>query len=275
MAIIGKLVTSVATKFGLCTRKAAMRIATETGQKLVDESTRLGRNLNLQEIESVFKQCVPKKIRPKILVSQEEAAKDMLKRGASQETIDEFLGNPYLAGIAMTMGRKKASIFLNSDCNIIKLLSETTGMNPSAFHNSMIAHELEHALEYNGRFRKILERKIIDPIKLALKKDKTAYIKQINKDNLEFQMTLQERGAESYFDNPKSLGDTIKSLVQELSNGSKRKIRLYKRVLNLETPAYITGNNVEKYGIKDPDLPLIQGITADVYKKAGEVLKNI
>lgn len=274
MTAIGKLVTCVTTKFGLCSRKAAMRIATETGEKLVDESTRLGRSLNLQEIESVFNQCIPKKIRPKILTSKEEFAKEALKRGVLQETAEQIYNNPYMVGAATTIGRKKAAIFLNFDNNIINQASEITGIAPTVFQNSMIAHELEHALEYNGRFKKILERKILNPLKLALKKDKKAFMKQINEDNLKFQSTLQTRAGETYFNNPKSFGDTIKSLVQELANGSKEKIRLYKRIIDVETPAYIAGNNVEKYALKEQNSPILQGIIADIYKKTGEILKN-
>lgn len=63
----GIAVTNLTSRFGIVSRKAAMRIATETGYKLVDKSREVGRLLNKEEVEQVFK-TLPKRLRPKTLI---------------------------------------------------------------------------------------------------------------------------------------------------------------------------------------------------------------
>ncbi len=263
---LGRLATSVAAKFGLCTRKAAIRLASETGCKLVDESARLGRNLNNQEIEAVFKQTLPKKLRPKILGSKEETVKQMAKRGLSDESAQEFMSHDEIFGVALTHGAKKAPLFVDMS-NVEKIV----GKNDFVFGNSSIAHELEHAIEYNNRLKKIVSRKIIGPIMMKFKKDPKAFLKQINNDNLKFQESIQRLIGQP--DAERLTG--IKSTVEQLSNGSKKKLKLFKTSLNLEIPAYTTGYNVELYGAKKlGSSRIFQGLILRQYKDTFKIVKQ-
>ena len=270
MVSVGRLITAVVTKFGFCSQKAAVRIATETGMKMIDESRRLGRNLNTSEVESIFKANVPRGIRPKILTSQEETAKQMIERGMSEEKAREFIANENVLGCALTMGRKKAPIFVKTDAPILEQI-EQVGGDSAAFSVSTITHELEHALEYNGRLSKTLQRRFIYPIKLAFKKDKKAYIDGLNAENLKFQIAMQEHlpsVPEQEFE------ATARGMIENLSKGSRKLLKLYKNSLKLEIPAYTAGSNVEKY-VGEGSIPQFQGIVGGIYRKVAEILKDM
>ena len=95
---LGIALTNLTSKAGILSRKACMRYAEETGKKLVDKSRELGRNLNQTEVEQVFAEHLPKRCIPKILSTQEQAAKCLVNTGFSEETaMETFLLQPLLA----------------------------------------------------------------------------------------------------------------------------------------------------------------------------------
>ena len=272
---IGKLVTKCISKFGLCSRKAAIRLATETGQKLVDKSVKLGRDLTTKEVETVF-ETLPKRLRPKIITSAEQGAKEWSSRTKmtlkeSEELIDNASGCVFMAG------RKKSPMLINP--------VEIPLFNISSVDKcALYAHELEHALEYNCRPIKILERKILEPLKLLIK-NKAEYYRDINKLGINFQLSLLSNKSKSY-----------KQIVKEFAQNDKKKIKILKMFMDVELPAHTTGNNIEKYanklgltteGIrlnkttKKPEItniPLVftekQGHSLSIYKQVMEALKT-
>lgn len=266
VSAVGRLVTSFTAKFGICSQEAAVRLATETGQKLIDKSANLGRNLTVSEISDVFASILPKKLRPQILESREEVVKQLTKRGMKNKDAEEFMANPEIFGIALTTGRKKAPMFADR-----MALENLLGKENLVTGNSLIAHELEHAIEFNNRIGKILNRKIFEPINLMFKKDKAAYLKQINNDSVNFQTNIQMQAQL-----PKEEQNAaIKSVIENLSEGSNKKQRMFKRILNLEIPAYTTGYNVEQYGArKFGSAMMFQGIVSSLYKNALNILKG-
>ena len=60
----GLAITNLTSKFGVLSRKACIRLATETGEKVLAKKGELGRNLNKEELEQVFSEILPKACRP-------------------------------------------------------------------------------------------------------------------------------------------------------------------------------------------------------------------
>ena len=274
---IGKLVTKCISKFGLCSRKAAVRLATETGQALVDKSVKLGRDLTTKEVESVFKQTLPKKLRPKIITSAEEGTKEWANRSKmTLKESEELVSNA--AGCVFMAGSKKSPMLINS--------VDIPLFNPSSIDKcALYAHELEHALEYNCRPIKILKRKILDPLKFLIK-DKGKYHRDINTLGMNFQLSLLSNKSKS-----------CKQIVSEFTQKDKSKIKILKKFMDIEIPAHTTGNNIEKYAnslglttegfkynpitkkLELANIPIEftekQGHSATVYKEVLDILKSL
>ena len=257
VSAIGKLATSVATKFGLCTRKAAMRLASETGFKLVDESTRLGRNLTPQEIEGVFKQTLPKHLRPKVLFSPKEAAKCMAKNGVDARMAEQSILQGYDRGMLAC-------------CVPNGTLKQPILMRPEYQEYSLYAHELEHALERNNRLKSIFARKIL-PLRLRFLKDKNKIL-EIQKKTFDFQEQVQM----AYNPNLslEKQQEVINDVVQKFIGGSRRTKKLCKGISNIEIPAYTTGGKVYAYENPNGILCNDQKVVADIYRQALNAVKT-
>ena len=78
---LGMALTKLTSRFGVLSKKACVRLATETGYKLVDTTKQIGRPLNIKEIESVFAETLPKKCRPQIITKTEDVADILKNRG--------------------------------------------------------------------------------------------------------------------------------------------------------------------------------------------------
>ena len=135
MSAIGFAITKLTSQFGLLSRKASIRLATETGKKLVDKTNQVGRALNKSEIEDVFVETLPKRCRPKILTEKAEVKEQFRKLGMSDEMAEIQMENAAAGAIPNGMGKR--SIYLP--------LQEMEAEIPS-----LSAHELEHALESNN-----------------------------------------------------------------------------------------------------------------------------
>ena len=303
---IGRLATSVAAKFGVCTRKAAMRLATETGYKLVDESAKLGRGLTIEEIEKVFSQTLPKKLRPKLLGSREDVQRMFENIGYSKEVAHMQAYNPNLGGGCVPAGSGKQPIFIER------------GNFDFQTENSYIAHEVEHALERNNRLKAIYARKMCMPL-LALKslfnknfidslgkfaekikklevyglqaenKTATMAIEKIkpNGKEMEFVTTLSceptrkgimaLNGLSSEARYQTRIRSAIRKLVNPKTKGSQNNFRFkfIKHIIDGEIPAYTVQGKVQEYAYKLSDGQIATSTgTSIVYKDALKILKN-
>ena len=230
-------------KSGICSKKASIKYATEAGRCLVDESVKLGRNLTTQEIEDVFVRTLPKKLRPKVLKTRESAV-EALKQGGLKSA-EEFMANPEIMGVAITAGKKKASIF--ADLGAADNFAEITGFDSRIIANSTVAHELQHAIQRNNTIGGILKRRIFEPIGKKLIKNYDEINKKSNELSLNFQTGLQNlvilpRGKER--------NDAIRGVIDTFVDNSKQNKGLINAIFNLENPAYRTGALVEHHGMK-------------------------
>ena len=290
---VGKLATSVAAKFGLCTRKAAIRLATETGYKLVDESTRLGRNLTASEIEDVFAATLPKKLRPKILGSRNEIEKMLKDIGYSPERAHATAHNPLMIGGCIPAGSGKQPIFVE-----MKKLDHLT-------NDSLLAHELEHALERNNRFKGIFARRIGYPlcsIKTLLNKNYIDNLVRLNGrvENLqEYGLQIKNKTFLTETNKALSCNSTtdgiielngltkeqyfarLRSAIRNVANGetkgshNNKTFKLIKGTLDMEIPAYTVGGRVQEYAYKLTEGQIgAQTGTSIVYKDALKLVKG-
>ncbi len=249
----GKLVTWGMTRFGFCSRKAAIRLASQTGKKLAEQSAKLGRDLTTDEVQVLFKQTLPKKLRPKIITSVDKATKDFTQRTKMPEDfVYNAVANPAVKGMACMGGRTKTPIFIKSD--------NSFAFGGGIDRSSVIAHELEHALEYNNRPVKIFERKILDPLRMLFIKDKGNYYKNLNELNFDFQVAIQANPVSNY-----------SQIIKDLTQGSKTKTKMLKKIMDVEIPGYTTGANVEKY-VKSLGLKEVGLVIDPVTHKGKEIL---
>ena len=121
-------------------------MATETGEKLVDASAKLGRDLTAKEIQSVFETTLPKKLRPKLLGSRQEIEEMFKGIGYSSERAHATAYSPNMMGGCIPAGSGKNPIFIDK------------GVFDYLTNNANIAHELEHALERNNSFSGIFAK---------------------------------------------------------------------------------------------------------------------
>ena len=296
MSSFGKFVTSVTSKFGIVSRKAAMRLATETGMAIVDEGARLGRKLTVDEMASVMRRTLPKRCCPKLLSSRQEVADQIVRAGlATPQQASQIANNPKMLGGCVNNGTKKTTIFVVSNPKI-----------PAEFEYNFFSHELEHALEYNNRIKGIWNRKT-QPFKLFLKnifngseKSKDMqYVIQTAGGN--FQAEVQQ--ALGTFLTPKnfvlscsptreglmelngmsenrylaSIRRVLNKYVNAKSQGSMNNTMLscFKRVIDLEIPAYTVGGRVYEYakGLAKGQHSVSTG-TAVLYRDAQNVIKQ-
>lgn len=230
-------------KLGICSKKASIKYATEAGRCLVDESVKLGRNLTNKEIEDVFVRTLPEKIRPKILNTKESAI-EALKQGGLINA-EEFMANPEIMGVAITAGKKKASIF--ADLGAADKFAEVTGFDSRIIANSIVAHELQHAIQRNNTIGGILKRRIFEPIGKKLIKNYDELTKKNNNLFLKFQLELQNL---AILPRGKERNDAIRGVLDTFVDNSKQNKKLFNALFNLENPAYRTGALVEHHGMK-------------------------
>ena len=296
MSSFGKFVTSVTSKFGIVSRKAAMRLATETGMAIVDEGARLGRKLTVDEMASVMRRTLPKRCCPKLLSSRQEIADQIVRAGlATPQQASQIANNPKMLGGCVNNGTKKTTIFVESNPKI-----------PAEFEYNFFSHELEHALEYNNRIKGIWNRKT-QPFKLFLnnifngseKSKNMQYVIQTRGGN--FQAEVQQ--ALGTFLTPKnfvlscsptreglmelngmsenrylaSIRRVLNKYVNAKSQGSMNNTMLssFKRVIDLEIPAYTVGGRVYEYakGLAKGQHSVSTG-TAVLYRDAQKVIQQ-
>ena len=150
----GIAITNLTSKFGILSRKACVRIATETGKKVADKSKEVGRMVNKEEIEQIFAETVPKRCRPKILTTNQEAIDVFRRTGHTEEEINKYMQMPFAAAV-IENGTHSWPMWIPFERFKTQLPKEM-----ELFMSSTVGHELEHALEKNNRFSDIFRRKL-------------------------------------------------------------------------------------------------------------------
>lgn len=296
MSSFGKFVTSVTSKFGVISRKAAVRLATETGMAIVDEGARLGRKLTVDEMHSVMKATLPKRCCPNLLHTREEVAQQLANAGFGDiQKARQAANNPNLMGGCVGNGSKKTTIFV-----------QTHPLLPAQYEYSKFAHELEHALETNNRLKGIWMRKTA-PLRMLFLKFRMGTknfqeLQQLGQaSSSRFQVELQKahntvlgqgNPVLSGFPSSESLmqlnGKTegryfagIRNVLNQFANGkvkgseNNRLLSHLRKVMDSEIPAYTVDGKVLEYAqcLKAGQYSVSTG-TAVLYRDAQKVIRQ-
>jgi hypothetical protein len=281
MSTYGVLITKLTSRFGIVSRKAAVRLATETGKRIVDTQKTLGRTLNGDEIRNVFKQTLPKRCRPKLITNLEDAKPYFKKLKMSDEMIEAQLKDAAAAAIPNGCGKRPIWVPLAN-------LDDNTQIA------SFTAHELEHALEINNRAINKLKRRLEFPFllfKLLTNKNFLKEVQSLATKTFDPQANLQKKFLPQMFEETisgynatmkgkpeyiKALRNAIEEVIDSGSKTtSKKAYNLSKSVLYIEAPAYKAGGEVERYAhkiSKDEFAP--QSAVSTVYEDAIGVLRE-
>ena len=296
---LGIAITNLTSKVGILSRRASIRLATETGKKLVDKSREVGRILQPEEIQEVFTQTLPKKCRPKI-ISTEEVQPYLERHGLDEKQKKELMESTKMMGAATVSNlTKKSVIWLPYE----KLSALPIGIEPIV--NSAVAHELEHALEANHRFTRIIQRKF-KKIQLDIGKffDKNYVEKEKlrecgvhefeNQLQLEFlgcitpgsgnlamkcEPGLEEVGQFLNIGGQKGMEHKIRAKMRNIyasaeNQGSEtdKRLRILRLWMDKEEPAYKVTGDVDRYGfnMKEGEVSINTGI-ANGYKAAKKI----
>lgn len=284
MKALGIALTKITSKFGLLSQKACIRLATETGYKLVDTEKQLGRTLNVNEIKSVFEEVLPKKCRPKILSTADE-----YRQFVGRDTANP----PFALGCAFPYAKFKSPIWLNTEL-----------FPKSANKNSTIAHELEHALEANHRPASIICKNLLNlrysimskisdvdtfsyevynPIRDKIEWNiKGPVIKCMNSNN---SLNCLPKIADIAKQCGKTKGEFInelRSIVEEAGLSGKNKglgtffaLKDLENIMRIETPAYKVGGAIKEYSanFKEGVYSYVTGY-AEIYKETKKILRS-
>lgn len=249
MSAIGFAITKLTSQFGLLSRKASIRLATQTGKKLVDKTNQVGRALNKTEIEEVFTETLPKRCRPKLYTTKEELVNGTLLTDKAADDILEGTGGLHIPNFK---GREK--VFIN-----IKNKSKEDICD-------IVSHELEHSLEYkssaiNEHFKALVRLplmsfKFLKTIVMNSKNIKKSDLNNI-KDTLKnkvFQGTEIED--KLYLQFGKKITDldeeTLRSIIRDKINPSyitTTELDYTSALLRFdcEVPAYKVGDSIREY----------------------------
>ena len=286
----GLAITNFTSRFGVLSRKACIRLATETGEKVLAKKGELGRNLNKEEIEQVFSEILPKACRPKVITKDSEVYECLRRCGYSDEQIAVQLQNVEKNGMAaanVSNGTKKYAYWVPYERHEkiqdprLKQYIETT-------FPAFIGHEMEHSLEKNCRFTDILRRKTL--------KIRTAIYKLFDKNYME-KLSQRQIAVHDYegqmqlaiaptLEMDKSTGNiiakckaTVKDISELLKKGTgvsmeenmqklirenyasaghkgtenDKRFRLLRYWMDMERPAYEVTGQIERkiYGLKE------------------------
>ena len=263
MSAIGFAVTKLTSQFGLLSRKASIRLATQTGKKLVDKTNQVGRALNKTEIEEVFTETLPRRCRPKLYTTADELFAESEKLSRNKEDLTECLISADALNIPSPMGRPK--MFVPVD----KLSKENICGD--------IAHELEHGLENNGFLLKdFFKTLILSPrilYKFIMNKGQIAdYAKTLEKfshdleSRIIYDISLGRTGKDSLrqtvrsFLDPKNLETAEDSYIAALF------------LFDKEIRAYKAGSAIEQYIKSGTNLQ--QKERFETYQKVQNILKE-
>jgi len=305
---IGLAITALTSKVGILSRKASIRLATETGEKVLARKGELGRNLNVEEIEQVFAEVLPKKCRPKIITTEAEVRECLKRDGLNEEQINAQISGcikNHMAAAMVFNGTRKCPIFIPREGeswlpDALKSYLET--MAPAT-----VAHETEHALEKNCRVFDVFKRKTSGIRRFFGKLFDKNYIENLSNREVavhNFEADIQQSLIPTANRNPETgvikmnCEPTIESISERLggenfaeklrqimrekfasgvNKGSEqnKRLKLMSYWMDMERPAYeVTGKMEEKiYGLKDGENGISTGI-AKGYEAARQIAKQ-
>ena len=307
----GIAITNLTSKFGLLSRKACIRLATETGEKVLARKGELGRNPNKEEIEQIFAEILPKACRPKVITEDSEVMECLKRTGFNEQQITEQLKACDEAVMAAAIvgngtGRMKLWMPFGRLEKFEGPLRDYIDTTQPAF----IAHEMEHALEKNCRIKDIFKRKI-SKIYIKINKffDKN-YLEKVNQrqigvHNFEGEMqeclspiaTLNEqtglfqlkckptvKDISDYFKQTEgvSLAFKLRYLMRKkyasginTNSETRKRLKLMKYWMDMEHPAYEVTGKIERkiYGLKENEYAINEAVTAG-YEAAIGVAKQ-
>lgn len=276
---IWKKITTRVLKAGVVTRKQATDLATDVGKKLVDKSSKLGRDLQPWEIKSIFADSLPATFIPSFTTNPKVAAKYLAEtQKCSPEDALKLLTQNARACVVPNIKGKN-------------ILYAPINPNNGLSNYSTIAHEVEHYIEANSLIER-LKKAIIKPLLTAKQKLSRNFRKQIaeaqNKSfaiqrklqgkyntAIEYQKiksgddfaspetfairrmfrNSQTEGFQTFSQAPNEtfFRATMRRNIREVCNPKKEQIlggrthKFLRNVLDKEIPAYTAQANVENY----------------------------
>ena len=310
---LGIAVTNLTSKIGILSRKACIRLATETGEKTLAKKLELGRNPNKEEVEKIFSEILPKACRPKVITQDSEVYECLRRSGFTDEQIAKQLqSGEDIAMVAANVGNGtgKMTYWIPYERHaqiqnpFIKQYIETN-------FPALIAHEMEHSLEKNCRIKDIFRRKF-SKIRMAIGKffDKN-YSEKINKRQIgvhEFEGDMQksigavtaeldhatgnikfkckptvedisklfarERGI-SFEEKLRSFIRNNYASAENQGSETNKRFKLLKYWMDMELPAYEVGGQIERKiaGLKEDQYALDE-MVAKGYEAAIDIAKQ-
>lgn len=286
MKNLGIAVTKLTSRFGILSRKASMRLATETGKRLFDKSQELGRKLEQADIEKVFEEVLPKKCRPKILTNPSEGIPYWQELGLSEQQAKMYMMNCGAQAVPNIKGKRLLYIPIDKYDN--------------STISSVTAHELEHTLELDHRFKKIIKgfkNKFLIKFKQkflpkSLEKDREVNIiitkiqnNLQRKYNVAFGQKTDDYGVQiteiasrQGYKSKAGLLSQIRSLIRNSvvnpkikDKDTRKKYEAIEYILDCEKPAYRVQGEVEKYAGKSKNKA---SAVANIYDAAEQVIKQ-
>ncbi|MCQ2739660.1 MAG: hypothetical protein MJ237_05470 [bacterium] len=291
-------VTNLTSKFGIIlSRKAAVRLATNTGKALADKTKSLGRLANKEEIESVFAQTLPRRCTPQIITTDNEVINILKKTGIPEQEITQILQSDFIAAV-IDNGSKKQPIFMpfgkkNAFCYDI------------ATESTALAHEVEHALENNNMISGIIRRKLSVILTYINNLFNKNHIKDLIKIEIsghkvedtihnEISWCIDKTGEfipketnitkiDEYLTQKRKLG-IVRSIKESLhskyvnpnNKGSfqLKKFSCLRYILTKEIPAYTVTSEVYKYTNPNSSYGLIYEALTNAYKATLDITKK-
>ena len=273
----GLAITNLTSKFGVLSRKACVRIATETGKKVVDKSKEVGRMVNKEEIEQIFAQTVPKKCRPPLLTTNQEAIDVFKRTGHTEEEINQYMQMPIAAAV-LENGTRQWPMWIPFERFQTQLPKEM-----EVFMSSTVGHELEHALEKNNRIRDIFRRKLSGVKESVCKFFDKDYKHRVTEREMgihKFEFNIQQEllgcidpktrkfvceptveGIEKYLKEKTGKGlierlrESVRRNYASPQNAGSEQIRRFDKInywLDMEKPAYQVTGEVDRYYFGTP-----------------------
>lgn len=308
----GIAVTNITSRLGILSRKACIRLATETGEKAIVKRAELGRNLNKQEVEQLFAEVLPKRCRPKVITTDSEVYECLKRSGFNDEQIAKQIHSG--EDMAMTAanvgnGTGKMAYWIPYERHaqikdpFLKQYIETN-------FNALIAHEMEHSLEKNCRIKDIIRRKT-QKIRIALFKlfDKN-FMEKLNQRQIavhQFEADMQKLLASTaeidrtagtikfkckptvedisaFFTKTEgvSLEDKLRGFIrghyasaENKGSETNKRLKLLKYFMDMEHPAYEVTGQIERRitGLKEGEYALNE-MVAKGYEAAIDVAKQ-
>lgn len=309
----GIAITNLTSKVGILSRKACIRLATETGEKTLAKKLELGRNPNKEEIEQIFAGILPKACRPKVITQDSEVYECLRKSGFTDEQIAKQIKSGEdiaMAAANVGNGTGKMTYWIPYERHtqikdpFVKQYIDTN-------FPALIAHEMEHSLEKNCRIKDILRRKS-SKFRIAFFKlfDKN-YLEKVNQRQIgihEFEGEMQKALGSTTAEFDRTTGnirfkckptveDISKLFKEEQGISLEKKLRMFIRDnyatsqnqgsetnkrykllkfwMDMERPAYEVGGQIERKiaGLKEDQYALDE-MVAKGYEAAIDIAKQ-